>query len=107
MVFASVLQFKKLNSYLIICNTLLFHGISTRFLSYSTGAKDNGAYIKEINFCGAKTFAKFADFQILCQGFSHVQFSQFFRIFHFTVCKSFPCCSKFDNQFLKVYTDAI
>ena len=105
MVLALILQFDKLSSYLIICNTLLFHGISTRFLSYSTGAKDKGAYIKEIIFCGAKTFAKFVDFQILCQGFSHVQFSHFFSEY-FTL-QFAKVCSKFDNQFPKVYTDAI
>ena len=77
MVFALILQLNKLNFYLTICNTLLFHRFETSTLSYSTGAKDNGAYLKGINFCGTKTFAKFADFHILWEGFSHVLFSQF------------------------------
>ena len=77
MVLALILQFSKLNSHLIICNTLLFHRINISILSHSRGAKDNGAYLKRINFCGAKTIAKFVDFHILCESFSHVQFSQF------------------------------
>ena len=77
MVLALILQFNKLDSHLIIYNTLLFHRISTSMLSYSIGANNNVAYLKRINFCGAKTIAKFVDFHILCEGSSQVQFSQF------------------------------
>ena len=86
MVLALILQFNKLNSYLIIWNTPLFHRFETSTLSYSTGAKDNGANLKGINFCGAKTFAKFVEtFHILCKGFSHVLFHNFGQIFLFAV----------------------
>ena len=105
MALALVQQFNKLNSYLIICNTLFFHRIETRSLSYSMGAKDNGVYIKGINLCRTKTFAKFVDYQIFCDDFFMPNFNNFSQMFHSTVHKCFPYCSKLDNRFLKVYTD--
>ena len=80
MVLALILGFDKLSSYLIICITLLFHRFSTSSLSYSTGAKENGAYLKGINFCagggwgGGGGLCKFSHSLRI---FSHVKFSKF------------------------------
>ena len=46
-------------------------------LSRSIGANNNVAYLKRINFCGAKTIAKFVDFH------------NFAKIFPVTVRKGF------------------
>ena len=85
MVLALILGFDKLSSYLIICITLLFHRFSTSSLSYSTGAKENGAYLKGINFCAGGGGGDFVNFHILYEYFPMSNFQNFGQIFPFTV----------------------